>query len=257
VTVVAALLESRQALQALRRGLPRGGATVVACRGTASLERVCTSRLVEAVVLAPHEPHLADWRLLRERFPHIPIIAYAAFRPDDGALLLECHRQRIAGVLVEGVDDVVAGDVVVRLSATAERRRALHDAPRALRLTSALQRSAWTALLDRPERPVRTSELARWLQVSREHLSRQFGAGDAPNLKRAIDLTRIAAAAQLLRNPGIDVRTVAKILHFASSGHLSATARRIANVSPTGLAALGPRGVLGAFVRGNMRSRVA
>jgi AraC-like DNA-binding protein len=257
MAAIAALLESRHALQALRRGLPRGGPTVVACRGTASLERVFASRLVEAVVLAPHEPYLADWRLLRERFPGVPIIVYAAFRPDDGELLLECDRQGVAAVLVEGVDDGVAGEVVTRCSATAERRRALHDAPRVLRLTSALQRAAWNTLIDRADRPIRTAELARRLRVSREHLSRQFGAGDAPNLKRAIDLIRIAAAAQLLRNPGIDIRTAAKILHFASSGHLSATSRRIANVSPSGLPALGPRGVLGAFVRGNMRSRAA
>ena len=101
--------------------------------------------------------------------------------------------------------------------------------------------------------PVRTAELARHLQVSREHLSRQFGAGGAPNLKRVIDLTRIAAAAQLLRNPGFGIATTVRLLHFASSSHLSGTARRIADVRTAELGKLGPRGVLAAFVRGNTR----
>jgi transcriptional regulator GlxA family with amidase domain len=159
-------------------------------------------------------------------------------------------------IAVEGVDDPVVGDMVIRASVTAERRRALADAPRMLRLTEPLQRSAWSLLLGEVERPVRTTDLARRLKVSREHLSRQFGAGGAPNLKRVIDLTRIACAAQLLANPGYSIPIVAKLLHFASSSHLSGTARRIANVSTRGLGSLGPRGVLQAFVRGNTRSRV-
>jgi transcriptional regulator GlxA family with amidase domain len=146
--------------------------------------------------------------------------------------------------------------MVVRASVTAERRRALAEAPRILRLTEPLQRSAWSVLLGEVERPLRTSELAGRLAVSREHLSRQFGAGGAPNLKRVIDLTRVACAAQLLANPGYSIPTVVRLLHFASSSHLSGTARRIANVPTSGLGPLGPRGVLQAFARGNTRSRV-
>jgi AraC-like DNA-binding protein len=125
-----------------------------------------------------------------------------------------------------------------------------------LRLTESLQRAAWDLLLGEVERPIRTSALASKLRISREHLSRQFGAGGAPNLKRVIDLTRVACAAQLLGNPGYPVPTVVRLLNFASPGHLADTARRIANVPSTELGRLGPRGVLAAFVRGNTRSRV-
>ena len=78
-------------------------------------------------------------------------------------------------------------------------------------------------LVGEVERPIRTTTLAKHLEVSREHLSRQFGAGGAPNLKRVIDLTRIACAAQLLANPGYSIPTVVRVLHFASSSHLSST----------------------------------
>jgi AraC-like DNA-binding protein len=255
MAALAALLESRAALLALRRTLPRDH-SVVACRAPAALQRLLGTRLVDAVVLAPTPGSLAELAALRNRLPGIPMVAYAPFRPDDGELLLACRRHAVVSVAVEGVDDAVVGDMVTRASLTAERRRALRDAPRVLRLTEPLQREAWGVLLGEVERPLRTTELARRLAISREHLSRQFGAGGAPNLKRVIDLTRVACAAQLLANPGYTIPTVVKVLHFASSSHLSSTARRIANVSTSGLGGLGPRGVLAAFVRGNTRSRM-
>lgn len=253
---VATLLESRSAVLALRRSLPKGGPTVVPCRTPAALHRLLDTRLVDAIVLAPAPALLGELADLRARVPGIPVVAYAPFRPDDGELLVACQRHAVASVAVEGVDDPVIGDLVARHSLAAERRRALADAPRMLRLTEPLQRAAWDVLLGEVERPVRTERLARLLAVSREHLSRQFGAGGAPNLKRVIDLTRVACAAQLLANPGYSVPTVVRVLHFTSSSHLGTTARRIADVTPVRLGALGPRGVLGAFVRGKTRSRI-
>jgi len=256
VAVIATLLESRAALLALRRSLPKSGPGVVACRTPAALRKLLQRRLVDAVVLCPGPAVLPELAELRRHLPGIPVVAYGPFRPDDGELLLTCRRHAVVSVAVEGVDDPVVGEMVMRASITAERRRALADAPRMLRLNEPLQRAAWSLLVGDVERPVRTTTLARRLEVSREHLSRQFGAGGAPNLKRVIDLTRVACAAQLLANPGYSTPMVVRVLHFASSSHLSSTSRRIANVSTHGLGALGPKGVLHAFVKGNTRSRV-
>jgi len=255
--VVAAMLSGGEAVQSLRRSLPTGAPwALVRCLSTAQLERTLVSRLVDAVVFSPASTPLDDLTPLRLAFPQVPWVAFAPFRPDDGSLLLACEESRVALVLVDGVDGAVAGDLVVRHSAAAERRRALAEAPRVLRLSDPLQREVWQYLLDRVDQPIRTGELARRLGCSREHLSRQFGAGGAPNLKRVIDLTRVACAASLLRNPGHDVATVARILCFATASHLTSTARRIAGVPSKGLGGLGPRGVLAHFARGKTRSRV-
>ena len=256
MAAIATLLESRSALLALRRTLPKDGPGVVACRTPAALRRLLERRLVDAVVLNPGPAVLPELVELRAGLPGIPVVAYAPFRPDDGELLLACRRHAVASVAVEGVDDPIVGEMVMRTSLTAERRSALADAPRMLRLTEPLQQAAWRVLVGEVERPIRTTTLAKRLEVSREHLSRQFGAGGAPNLKRVIDLTRVACAAQLLANPGYAIPTVVRVLHFASASHLSSTSRRIANVSARGLGALGPRGVLQAFAKGNTRSRV-
>ena len=212
-----------------RRRVPQSGRPASAARNSAG---------GRGGALAPRRL-LSDLSDLRARLPAVPVVAYAPFRPDDGELLLACRKHSVASVAVEGVDDPIVGDLVLRASITAERRRALAEAPRMLRLTEPLQQAAWNLLLGEVERPMRTTVLASRLQISREHLSRQFGAGGAPNLKRVIDLTRIACAAQLLDNPGYAVRTVVRVLHFTSSNHLANTARRIANVPTSGLARLG------------------
>src|ERR1051326_8675931 len=101
------------------------------------------------------------------------------------------------------------------------------DAPRLLRLTDRIQLAAWDEVLRRAGTPTKTAHVAQALRVTREHLSREFGAGGAPNLKRVIDLARAACAADLLGNPGYTVRCVVRILGYASPSHLAGAARRV------------------------------
>jgi AraC-like DNA-binding protein len=176
-------------------------------------------------------------------------------RADDGVLLEACRVAGFAGVLVEGVDNAVAGEWVAARTAQVARREALADAPRLLRLTDRLQLAAWDEVLRRVSFPTQTGHVAAALRVTREHLSREFAAGGAPNLKRVIDLARTACAADLLGNPGYTVRAVVKILGYASPSHLAGAARRVAGTTPHELATVGPRGVLTRFIRGRTRSR--
>jgi AraC-like DNA-binding protein len=254
--VVATLLRSATARAALRRGLPRGRVRLASCRSVAALERCLATRCVDAVVVDVRLPGAAAGLVrLKARFPTVPRFAYAAFRPDDADLLVLCVHDAAAHPIVEGVEDVVAWDLILPRTASAVRLGALEGAPRILRLTDALQLRAWSEVLRGVVGPLRTAAIARALGVSREHLSRQFGAGGAPNLKRVIDLARTATAADLLANPGYSVRAVAGILGFASASHLAGASRRIAGVTARHLPELGPRGVLAAFVRGRTRSR--
>src|SRR4051812_41204372 len=141
MTTIAAVLESKGAMTALRRSLPKGGPKVVSCRTAEALHRTLQKRLIEAVVLAPQVGLVAELSTLRTRLPKLPLLVYGPFRPDDGELLLAC-RDSGSAVAVEGVDDSIVGELVVRSSMTAERRRSLAEAPRVLRLTEDLQRAA-------------------------------------------------------------------------------------------------------------------
>jgi AraC-like DNA-binding protein len=253
---VAALLDSRAALGALRRSLPRGSPPVVACRSASGLTRVLASRLLEVLVLGPRAARRLDLASLRTRYPGIHVVAYGVFRSEDAELLLGWHRLPVAAVLIEGVDDPLAGDLVMRHSVSARRRAALLDAPRLLRLTEPLQQATWDRLIRGGGRPPRTGRLAKEMGLSREHLSRQFGAGGAPNLKRVADLLSVLAVLSLLENPAYEVYHVARLLRFSTPSHLRAMVRRITGLGLTEARELGTREVLGRFLRSGARSRV-
>jgi AraC-like DNA-binding protein len=252
--IVPVLHPRREARRAVRRGYPRRAGSIRLCRGADQVQRLLAQRLVDAVVIDV-KTATAALLALPARYPRIPFFAFGAFRSDDGPLLERCRGAGFAGVLVEGVDNAIAGEWIAARTAQVARRQALADAPRMLRLTEPIQRQAWDEVQRRVGKTTTTGEVAAALGVTREYLSRQFAAGGAPNLKRVIDLARVACAADLLGNPGYTVGVVAEILGYASGGHLAGAARRVAGVTPLELGALGPKGVLGRFLRGRTRSR--
>jgi AraC-like DNA-binding protein len=193
---------------------------------------------------------------LAARFPRVPFFLAGAFRPDDAPLLLAYRQGGVRAILVDGVDDQAAAELVWARGASRRRSNALEDAPRLLRLTEPLQRRAWDEVLARVGRSTTTAQVAAALKVTREHLSREFAAGGAPNIKRVIDLARVLCAADLLSNPGYSVASAATVLRFSSPSHLAGCTRRIVGASPSELPRLGLRGVLGRFLRGRMRSRL-
>lgn len=254
--VVAAMLDSRAALVSLRRTLAPGPPGVVACRSAGALTRAYQERLLDAVIVGRKVLKDMDVAALRSRYPGVPVIVFGAFRPDDGDLLAQLDRGRsVTAIAVEGVDDPVIGELVRRHSVSQQRALMLRETPKLLRLTEAIQRGAWDRLITMAGRAVTTGEVAGAMGISREHLSRQFGAGGAPNLKRVIDLLRIVCAAELLANPGYQVATAAAILGFATPSRLNAMSRRITGVPAVGLGGLGAKGVVGAFLRAGRRSR--
>jgi AraC-like DNA-binding protein len=254
--VILTWLSSAAARRWLRRAIPRARARLVSCRSAAQLERALAASLTDAIVVDGRLPGgAAALARVRSSFPGVPRFVYSAFRPGDGRLLANCVGLAAASPIVEGVEDTVAGELVLPRTATAQRLGALDHAPRLLRLTDALQVRAWAEVMRRVGGRLRATDVARALHVSREHLSRQFGAGGAPNLKRVIDLARVATAADLLANPGYSVGGVARLLGFASASHLSGASRRVAGVTARALPVLGPRGVLSAFLSGRTRSR--
>ena len=91
--------------------------------------------------------------------------------------------------------------------------------------------------------------------MTREHLSRSFAANGSPNLKRVIDLVRVIAAAELAKNPGLDLRDVSAVLGFASPSHLSTTSQRIAGTKPVSLTRLRTVDIVERFGKGHGRSR--
>jgi len=254
---VVPLLHAGAALRnALRRGCRTRGLRVVTCRSRDHAARLLATVLVDAVVVGARRTGPDAAGELVRQYPGIPLFVAGPFRPDDGPTLLSYRRAGVRDILVDGVDDHAAAELIAGRGASGVRRAALADAPRLLRLTEPLQLKAWHEVLARSGIATTTAQLAGALRVTREHLSREFAAGGAPNIKRVIDVTRVLCAADLLRNPGYSVVTVAHVLKFSSPSHLAGCARRIVGMTPRALPRLGVRGVLGRFLRGRTRSRL-
>jgi transcriptional regulator GlxA family with amidase domain len=186
---------------------------------------------------------------LAGEFPSIPFLLMTGLLPHDAPLIGRAMELGLAELLVEGMDDAIARDIVLRRAFSSRFERALVQPPRMLCLDTPLQLAVWQSVVRRAGRPVRTDQLARELGVSREHLSRSFAVGNAPTLKRVIDLVRLLAAAELAKNPGYDIRDVAEVLGFASSSHLSGTTQRLVGARASSLTRLRAVDLLDRFDR--------
>jgi AraC-like DNA-binding protein len=256
---VAALVSRERARAAIRAALPRRRARLLLVRSGDELSETLRTTLTDAVIVdIGTNGEETDRALgLAREFPSMPFVGIAPLRGVDGPALAAAAAHDFADVVPEGIDDVVLRALLVPMMFSTRFAGALWNPPPALRLDAPLQQSAWRSVVARGGRPIRTSELAATLGVTREHLSRSFAAAGAPNLKRVIDLVRLLAAAELSKNPGYDVRDVARVLGFASASHLSSTAQRIVGTKPASLARLRAVDLVDRFGQGRGRSRAA
>jgi AraC-like DNA-binding protein len=190
-----------------------------------------------------------DAAALALEYPSVAFLGITSFRPSDGPAVARCAELDFADVLVEGVDNGIARGVVSALGYSGRFASALQDPPESLSLSSSLHLATWRCIVAQAGRPIRTSTLATSLKLTREHLSRSFGSGGAPTLKRLIDLVRLLSAAELAKNPGYDVADVARVLGFSSSAHLSLTAQRLIGRRARSLAAMRGVDVIERFTR--------
>ena len=255
--LVVALTARERARAALRAAFPRRRGRVLAVRTADELAAALRSALTDVVVIDVAAPGVETERAtaLAREFPSVPFVGIAPLRAADGPALAAAAAHDFADVAVEGVDDAALRAIIAPLLFSTRFASALWPPPPSLGLDAPLQQAAWRCVVARGGRPIRTTELASALGVTREHLSRSFSSAGAPNLKRVIDLVRLLAAAELSKNPGYDVRDVARVLGFASASHLSSTAQRIVGTRPASLSRLRAIDLVERFGQGRGRSR--
>ena len=253
-----AVFASRERVRALARtSFPRRRCRLLIARGPAEFSAAFRDTLVDAAVVDLGGTNEDGWRLaaLAREFPSVPFFGAMPLRPGDGPALARCTALDFTDVLIDTIDDGAARSMIMPHLFSTRFATALAAPPQSLGISTPMQRQAWGHIVAQAGRAVRTSSLARDLGVTREHLSRTFAADGAPNLKRVIDLVRLIAAAELAKNPGYDVRDVARVLGFASSSHLSTTAQRVIGTKPASLSRLRTVDLFDRFVRGRGRSR--
>jgi AraC-like DNA-binding protein len=242
--VVAALLERRPALLALRRALPVRPMRVLTARSPAHLATLLSRHLVDLVVLGLESTRGATFEALRNDYPTLPTVIYGPVRSDDAVAVRRALRRGVSAVLVEGLDEPVLARVLRRNGLTGLREDALLPLGAQLDLVDPVQRAAWQLIVADAPLGLSTATLARRLGVSRESLSRQFGAGRAPSLKQAIDAVRLVAAGQLLGSPQWRVADAARLLGYSSESLLQRTSRRLVGSGARSLGHLPPDRIL-------------
>ena len=247
---VLALVRRERVRTIVRTAFPRRRAHVQLARSATEIGEMMVKQLVDAVLVdASAGEDAAKALQLAAEFPSIPFMLMTGLLPHDAPLIGRAAELGLADLLVEGMDDGIARDIVLRRAFSSRFERALMQPPRMLCLDTPLQLAVWQSVVRRAGRPVRTDQLARELGVSREHLSRSFAVGNAPTLKRVIDLVRLLSAAELAKNPGYDIRDVAEVLGFASSSHLSGTTQRLVGARASSLTRLRAVDLLERFER--------
>ena len=249
---------ARERARALIRGLfSRRHVRTIGARNAAECLRTFRTTLVDVVLVDAGAPTDTLWEVasLAREFPSTPFVAIVPLRAADAPTVARCVTLDLVDIIVEGVDDGAARELIAPHFFSARFAAALDAPPARLALTTDVQRETWRRIVAHTGRAVRTEELAAGLGVTREHLSRRFAADGAPNLKRVIDLVRLIAAAELAKNPGYDIRDVSAVLGFASSSHLSSTAQRVVGTKPGSLSALRTVDLIERFVHGRGRSR--
>lgn len=238
MAAVAALLERRPAILALRKALPRAEWPLFTARSPSHLATLIQQRWFDAIIIGHDAARGPVLDALRRDYPAIPLVLYLPVRSDDAELLRRMHRERVAALAIEGLDEPVLPRILARHGLTARRRADLLPLAKRLDLTEALQRDAWDLIVTNAPFGVDTQWLAEAFDIRRETMSRRFAAGGAPSLKRAIDAARLVAVAQILGNPGYSVADAARLLGFTSVSLLQQTARRTFGVSARHVATL-------------------
>lgn len=187
---------------------------------------------------------------LAREYPSVPFLGLSPFRPVDAPAIARCAEFDFADVLAEGTDDGVLGPALLAHAFSTRFAAALDTPPEPLALSSPLQMAAWRAIVAHAGQPVGSLEIAGALGITREHLSRSFSAGGAPTLKRAMDFVRLLAAGELAKNPGYDMRAVARLTGFGSAGKLSLAVKRLVRAPASALSALRSTDLIERFLRG-------
>ena len=254
IPALVVLLKRERARALVRGAFPRRRAHLITAKSAAEINELLIQQLIDAVLIDGSVGEDANKALaMAADFPTVPFFLVTPSLPQDSPTIAKAVDGGVAELLVEGGDDAAVRDLVLKRSFSHRFERALFTPPPALQLETPLQMAVWQSVVRKGGRPVRTDQLAKELGVSREHLSRSFAVGNAPTLKRVIDLVRIIAAAELSKNSGFDVRDVAAVLGFASSSHLSGTSQRLVGARASSLTRLRTVDLLDRFVA--MRER--
>src|SRR6476661_2259162 len=156
-------LEREKARSLVRAAFPRRRWRIVSSRSAEEMEAVFRSTLVDAAIIDLGAPDDDTWKAaaFAGEFPSSPFFGILPMRPSDTPTLARAAGLGFTEMIVDGIDDNAAKDIVTPYAFSTRFRRALADPPPTLGLSTTLQKKTWEVIVGASGRPVTTTELAR------------------------------------------------------------------------------------------------
>ncbi len=142
----------RERARTLVRGLfSRRHARVIAARNGAECLRTFRTTLVDVVLVDAAAPSETLWEVasLAREFPSTPFVAIVPLRAADAPTVARCIGLEFIDILVEGVDDGAARELIGRHFFSARFAAALEEPPSRLAFASDVQRETWRRIVAR------------------------------------------------------------------------------------------------------------
>lgn len=192
---------------------------------------------VRCLIVDPFHRESGDEQLSRifDAYPELPLIIYFSPNPASFQKLLRLPRKGKIEYLIQGFEDSPSGIVrmvrdMLRIEFKVRLKRSLRR--RFGRLTPPLQETL-NALIDTPERFLRSSEIAAESGVTTASLYRDLSKSSLRSPKRLIIASRAMDAFLALKNPGIMVGDVSEQLGYAHPRIFSKHFHLVFGISPS------------------------
>ena len=120
----------------VKNAFPRRKSRLLLARTAGDFADAFKTELVDAALVDVASTHDDTWAVaaLAREFPSAPFFALASLRAGEAPALAQCVELEFADVLVEGIDDVCARDLVSRRGFSARFADALRVPPSSLSL---------------------------------------------------------------------------------------------------------------------------
>src|SRR5262245_4177999 len=158
---IVAYTQRERARALLRSVFPRRRARVILTRSLEDFDSAFKTNLVDAAVVDVGSAQEETWRVaeLAREYPSAPFFGLAALRAAEAPALAQCATLEFTDVLVDGVDDTAARDIVHRHSFSSRfAQAAVRRAPEQVVTTSCVG-GRWRVRVSPPRRRAPPSSL--------------------------------------------------------------------------------------------------
>lgn len=217
-----------------------GGRALRRCENWSAVAHACEHEAVELIVADLYADGTLDMenvRVLRRRFPRIPIVAYVSEAPGRARDLFDAGRLGVESLVLADRDD--SPEALRAMVEQAEARGVAALMRRRLAPLDPFLRDAIMIAVTRLHEHLSPDMLAAALGVSRRALSRHLQEAGFPPPQQLLGWARLIVAAHMLETHSRSADSAAEALGYPSGSSFRNICRRYVGATPQEIRARG------------------